>query len=96
MKNSTLSAGSIQHPFIYSSDVFVTFDNFSDELASSVAVVRERNNNSLTGHTVPSIINMVDKVLKEKSSKKQGNYVASYSVCLFVDLLEFQPVMLFA
>ncbi|PNF28586.1 hypothetical protein B7P43_G09381 [Cryptotermes secundus] len=44
-----------------------------EELASSVAVVRARNNNSLTGQTVPSIINMVDKVLKDKSSKKQGS-----------------------
>jgi hypothetical protein len=61
----------------YGSDVFVTFNNFRDELASSIAVVRERNNNSLTGHTVPSIINMVDKVLKEKSGKNQGNCVAS-------------------
>jgi hypothetical protein len=83
MKNSTLPAGYIQHPCMYSSDVFVPFDNFSEELASSVAVVREKNNNSLTGHTVPSIINMVDKVLKEKSSKKQGNYIVSYLVSLF-------------
>jgi hypothetical protein len=60
----------------YGSDGFVTFNNFRDELASSVAVVREKNNNSLTGLTVPSIINMVDKVLKEKSNKKQGNSVA--------------------
>jgi hypothetical protein len=59
----------------YGSDVFITFNNFRDELASSVAVVRERNNNSLTGLSVPSIISMVDKVLKEKSSKKQGNSV---------------------
>jgi hypothetical protein len=82
MKNSTLPAGYI-HPCMYSSDVFVPFDNFSEELATGVAVVRERNNNSLTGLTVPSIINMVDKVLKEKLSKKQGNYIVSYFVYLF-------------
>jgi hypothetical protein len=78
-----LPAGYLQHPCIYSSDVFVPFDNFSEELASSVAVVRERNDNSLTGYTLPSIISMVEKVLKEKSSKKQGKYIVSYLVCLF-------------
>lgn len=56
--------------------------NFRDELSSYVKIVRERSNNSLTGFTLPKIIDMVDKVRKEKESKKQGNYIISYSPCL--------------
>ncbi|XP_069697937.1 E3 ubiquitin-protein ligase TTC3-like isoform X2 [Periplaneta americana] len=44
-----------------------------EELASAVAVVREKNNNSLSGLTQSTIIGSVDRVLKEKSSKKQGS-----------------------
>ncbi|XP_021922164.1 uncharacterized protein LOC110830988 isoform X2 [Zootermopsis nevadensis] len=48
-------------------------DKTEDELSSYVKIVRERSNNSLTGFTLPKIIDMVDKVRKEKESKKQGS-----------------------
>ena len=54
--------------------------NFREELSASVAAVRERNNNTLTGLTLPTIISKVDKFLKEKASK-QGNCTVFYSVC---------------
>jgi hypothetical protein len=57
-------------------------------LVSSIATVRERNNNSLSGIKLPKIIDMVDKVLKEKTSKKQGNYIVIYCVHE-IDLLGF-------
>jgi len=41
-----------------------------EELSASVAAVRERNNNTLTGLTLPTIISKVDKFLKEKASKQ--------------------------
>ena len=45
---------------------------YRDELEACIALVREKNNKSLTGISVPKIISMVDKELKEKASKKQG------------------------
>lgn len=57
--------------------------NFRDELSSCIAAVRERNNNSLSGLALLDIISMVDKVIKEKASKKQGKYIFPYLLCSF-------------
>jgi len=53
--------------------------NFREELSASVAAVRERNNNTLTGLSLPAITSKVDKFLKEKASK-QGKCIVYYSV----------------
>jgi hypothetical protein len=55
-------------------------DNFREELSVILAAVRARNNNTLTGLTIPAIISKVDEFLKEKASK-QGNCIIFYSVC---------------
>ncbi|XP_063217370.1 uncharacterized protein LOC134528074 isoform X2 [Bacillus rossius redtenbacheri] len=49
------------------------YSNKSDEdLEACILVVRERNNNRLTGLPLPTIVTMVGKVLQEQSRKKDG------------------------